>query len=245
MSEVDLSPTGVLERRASGHEITAGGPAPVEPLGGRAYGPAGTSVVATVTDLLRFAAVHLEDVSLAHLRTVHAQVPIHGWLDAWCLGWAQFDWAGDPVWGWDGVVNGERSILRILPDQLAAVALMMNCGTGRAMYRSLFADLMEPLFGVRFPPLVLGASPGAAGDLRRFAGVYAWPDQTVEVEATPSGLVVTRKDGEAEALALDERTFLVDALDPDTPTMTFGGFDAAGRPGVLYLMIWGLPRLAG
>ena len=40
----------------------------------------------------------------------------------------------------------------------------------------------------------------------------------------------------------DDRTFLVDVDDPDDPTMTFGAFDAGGRPGVLYQMLWGLPR---
>ena len=38
-------------------------------------------------------------------------------------------------------------------------------------------------------------------------------------------------------------TFLVDADDPDNPTVTFGGFDDDGRPGVLYEMLWGLPRV--
>ena len=32
-------------------------------------------------------------------------------------------------------------------------------------------------------------------------------------------------------------------LDPDNPTVTFGAFDAAGRPNVLYDMLWGLSRL--
>ena len=149
---------------------------PVEPLAARAYGPAGANAVSTVTDLLRFAAMHLEDPSLAPLRDVHADVPIYGWLDSWCLGWARFDWKGGRVWGWDGLINGERSVLRILPEQKAAVVLMTNSSTGRAMYRSLFAELMDPLFGMSLPPLRLDASPGAAGDLSRFAGVYAWPD---------------------------------------------------------------------
>jgi hypothetical protein len=29
----------------------------------------------------------------------------------------------------------------------------------------------------------------------------------------------------------------------DNPTVTFGAFDTVGRPWVLYLMLWGLPRL--
>jgi hypothetical protein len=32
---------------------------------------------------------------------------------------------------------------------------------------------------------------------------------------------------------------------PDNPTVTFGAFDVAGRPRVLYDMLWGLPRLGG
>jgi hypothetical protein len=43
---------------------------------------------------------------------------------------------------------------------------------------------------------------------------------------------------------VDERTILVDAADPDTPTMTFGAFDPAGRPQVLYSMLWALPRVS-
>jgi CubicO group peptidase (beta-lactamase class C family) len=231
------------KRRVSGHEITAGGVVAVEPLVARAYAPAGTSVISTVTDLLRFALLHLEDPSLATLRIAHAEVSIYGWLDSWGLGWARFDWEGGQVWGWDGLVNGERSVLRLVPEQQAAVVLMTNGSTGRAMYRSLFADLMEPLFGISVPPLRLDPSPGAAGNLSRFAGVYAWPDRKVEVKAAVSGLLIKNEDGETEGLPLDERTFLVDPVDPDNPTVTFGAFDAAGRPRLLYDMLWGLPRI--
>jgi CubicO group peptidase (beta-lactamase class C family) len=243
MSGTTFATDALSKRRASGHEITADGPVPVEPLVARAYGPAGTSVVSTVTDLLRFAALHLEDSSLAALRAVQEEIAIYAWLDAWCLGWAWFDWEGGQVWGWDGVVSGERSVLRIVPEHQAAVMLMTNSSTGRAMYRSLFTDLMESLFGISVPPLRLEATAGAAGDLSRFAGVYAWPDRRVEVSATAGGLLIKDEHGETQALPLDERTFLVDPMDPDNPTVTFGAFDPAGRPRVLYLMLWGFPRL--
>jgi hypothetical protein len=229
-------------RRASGHEITPCGPVPVVPEAARAYGPAGTTVTSTVADLRRFAALRLEDPSLAILRVAHSDVRIHGWLDAWGLGWARFDWEGGEVWGWDGLIAGERSVLRIVPDRRAAIVLMTNASTGRAMYRSLFAELMEPLFGTGVPPLGLESTPGAAGDLSRYAGVYAWPDRSVEVVATERGLWIEDEHGSTQALPIDERTFLVDAADPDNPTVTIGAFDAAGRPGVLYVMLWGLPR---
>jgi CubicO group peptidase (beta-lactamase class C family) len=243
MSGTTFATDAEPKRRASGHEITTDGPVPVEPLVSRAYGPAGTSVVSTVTDLLRFASLHLQDESLAALRAVHAETSIYGWLDSWCLGWARFDWDGGPVWGWDGLISGERSVLRIVPQHQAAVALMTNGSTGRAMYRSLFPDLMQSLFGISVPPLRLGASPGAAGDVSRFAGSYAWPDRRVEVTAAAGRLLIKSAQAETEAVPLDDRTLVVDAADPDNPTVTFGAFDADGRPQVLYLMLWGLPCL--
>jgi hypothetical protein len=136
-------------------------------------------------------------------------------------------------------------VLRIVPGQQAAVVLVTNSSTGRAMYRSLFAELMGSMFGISVPPLRLDPSPGAAGDLSRFAGVYAWPDRRADVTATADGLLISSEDGQTEALPLDERTFLVDAADPDNPAVTFGAFDTAGRPQVLYDMLWGLPRLGG
>lgn len=77
MRETTFSTDLVPKRRASGHEVTADGSVPVEPLVSRAYGAAGTSVVSTVTDLMRFASLHLQDSSLAALRAVQAEVSIY------------------------------------------------------------------------------------------------------------------------------------------------------------------------
>jgi CubicO group peptidase (beta-lactamase class C family) len=243
MSQTMFVTAGSPVRRARGYEVTADGTAPAEPLTSRAYGPAGTTTVTTVTDLLRFAAQHLSEPSLGALRVVHSDVPISGWLDSWCLGWAWFDWEGDQVWGWDGLVSGERSVLRIVPEQQTAIVLLTNASNGRAMYRSLFAELMPALCAISVPPLRLDPSQDAAGDLSRFAGVYGWPDRQVQVTATADGLLINSEGHQTAALPIDERTFLVGPADPDNPTVTFGAFDAAGSPGVLYEMLWGLGRL--
>ena len=161
--------------RAAGHRIVQGRATALQPTVSRAYGPAGTTVVTTVSDLLRFAAMHLSDPALAELRVPHAAVVIRDWLDAWGLGWAWFDWHGGGAWGWDGLIGGERCMLRLLPQHNAAVAAMTNGSTGRAMYQALLADLMVP-FGVTVPPRELNAAPNGAGELSRFAGTYAWPD---------------------------------------------------------------------
>ena len=157
-------------RRVVGYDVTPGGAVAVPPLVARAYGPAGTSVVSTVTDLLRFAALHLQDPSLAALRAVQASVSIHGWFDAWCLGWARFEWEGGEVWGWDGLISGERSALRIIPEHDAAVVLLTNSSTGRALYRTLFTELMARLFGITVPSLRLEPSRWQRGRSRPLRG---------------------------------------------------------------------------
>ena len=147
------------------------------------------------------------------------------------------------MWGWDGLISGDRATLRLFPEHNGAVALLTNGSTGRAVYRSLFPELLETFFGVTMPALRLEPSADAAGDLVRFEGVYAWPDRRYEVTATGGTLVLESADTSVDARPLDECTFLVDAEDPDNPTVTFGAFDESGRPRVLYDMLWGLPRV--
>jgi CubicO group peptidase (beta-lactamase class C family) len=228
--------------RASGHMTTPQGLVPVEPLRSRAYAPAGLATGTTATDLLRLAATHLADDGLTALRAVQAHVPIHGWLDDWCLGWARFDWPGGPVWGWDGLVTGERAVLRILPAQTAAVAFLTNSDTGRALYRTVLTEVMASEFGIHVPALRLTPNPNAVADLSRYAGVYTWPDQRVTVTAGDDHLLIQDTDQTLVAEPIDDRTFLVDAANPDNPTVTFANFDDSGRPHVLYLMLWALPR---
>jgi CubicO group peptidase (beta-lactamase class C family) len=242
MAQTTFTTSPVAEPRAVGHRSTPDGPVPVAPWTPRSHGPAGSTLLSTLGDLLRFARRHLDDPALAVLRTPHGEVRIRAWLDAWCLGWAWYDWDGGPVWGWDGLISGSRAVLRLMPRQRCAVVLLTNGSTGRALYRSLFPILLAAWFGVAMPPLRLEPSPGEAGDLARYAGVYAWPDQRWEVTAGDGHLVMEHDGAAIQALPLDDRAFLVDADDPDNPTVTFGGFDASGRPTVLYDMLWGLPR---
>ena len=228
--------------RAAGHEKTERGVVPADPWAPRALGPAGSTLLTTVTDVLRFARTHLDDPSLAGLRASQEEIRIHAWFDAWCVGWARFEWGGGGVWGWDGLISGQRAVLRIVPERRGAAVLLTNCGIGRALYRSIFPPVMDACFDVQVPPLRLEPSEGAAGELSRFAGVYAWPDRTWDVTATPRSLLLARGGRTVEALPLDDQTFLIDRDDPDRPTVTFGGFDDRGRPAVLYDMLWGLPR---
>jgi CubicO group peptidase (beta-lactamase class C family) len=243
MDETTFTTSEQDEPRAAGYTITAEEVTPSEPWAPRALGPAGSTLLSTVGDMVRFARLHLEDQSLAALRTPQATVRIHGWLDAWCLGWAQFDWDQGPVWGWDGVIGGQRSVLRLMPERGGAVVLLTNGSTGRAASRSLFGELLKEWFEIDAPALSLEPSARAAGDLSRFAGVYAWPDRSWTVQASDTELVLEGDGRTVVALPLNDNSFLVDAADPDEPSITFGAFDNSGRPGVLYDMLWGLPRV--
>jgi hypothetical protein len=243
MDETTFTTSEQDEPRASGYTITTEGVTPSEPWAPRALGPAGSTLLSTVGDMVRFARLHLEDRSLAALRAPQATVRIHGWLDAWCLGWAQFDWDDGPVWGWDGVISGQRSVLRLMPERDGAVVLLTNGSTGRAACRSLFGELLKEWFEIDAPALSLEPSARAAGDLSRFAGVYAWPDRSWTVQASDTELVLEDDGRRVVALPLNDRSFLVDTADPDEPSITFGAFDSSGRPGVLYDMLWGLPRV--
>jgi hypothetical protein len=120
-------------------------------------------------------------------------------------------------------------VLRIVPQRRYAIVLLTNSGTGRALYRAIFPELMRTCFGIEIPALKLDPSPGVAGDLSRFAGVYPWPDRRWEVTATDVTLVI-KNHATFNALPIDEQTFLIDPDDPDTPTMTFGDFDDDRRP---------------
>jgi CubicO group peptidase (beta-lactamase class C family) len=228
--------------RITGHEPAGGGAVPVEPLDSCAFGPAGTSLVSTVGDMLRFAGLHLADPALEVMRRAQPSPAIHGWFDGWCLGWARFDADGGPIWGWDSVLPGERAVLRLLPEHDTAVAVMTNSDAGRALCRPVLREVLAS-FGIGLPPLRLDPRSGSAGDLARFEAVYGWPDRRVEVRAAEKHLVVSGEDGDVAAWPLDERAFVVDAADPDNPAITFGAFDPTGRPDILYLMLWGLPRL--
>jgi Beta-lactamase len=245
-----LSPVGLIEttwtsathERAVGYDPSPGGPVRVEPLLCRAYAPAGASIAATVEDMLRFAAWHLADPAAAALRVVHADISIPGWFDAWGLGLARFIWEGAEVWGWDGVVNGQRSVLRMLPDRSGAVVVLTNGSAGRALARSILAETVPAYFGVEVPPVRLDPSPDVPRRVTAYTGTFGWPDHRVDVAESARGLLLTEDGITREAVPLDRRRFLIDRDDPDNPTITFDDFDRQGRPGVLYDMVWGLGR---
>ncbi|MFN2470405.1 MAG: serine hydrolase [Gaiellaceae bacterium] len=155
----DLATGSDSAARVSGHELGADGAVPVQPLVVRAFAPAGTSMVSAAGDMLRFAALHLADPVLATLRPPQPAPGIRAWLDGWCLGWAWFDWKGDHVYGWESVINGERTVLRLVPERHAEVVLMTTATPG--VVPLALHCLMQALFEIGVPPLRLDSEPDA------------------------------------------------------------------------------------
>ena len=143
----------------------------------------------------------------------------------------------------DGVVNGQRSVLRLLPDQDGAVVVLTNGSAGRALARSILEETVPAEFGVGVPTVSLEPSLDVPHQVAAYTGTYGWPDRRVDVTESARGLLVTEDGMAKEAVPLDHRSFLIDRDDPDTPTITFDDFDKDGRPGVLFDMVWGLGRL--
>jgi CubicO group peptidase (beta-lactamase class C family) len=243
LTETTFTTRPTVVPQVCGHEIAGDGVGPVASWTPRNLGPAGSTLLSTPTDMLRLAAWHLDVPALSRMRATEGNVRIHGWLDGWGLGWARFDWQDGSVWGWDGLLAGQRCVLRIVPQRRGAIVLLTNSGSGRALYRAIFPRLMRSYFGIDMPALTLDPSPGAADDLNRFAGVYAWRDRRWEVTVTDVALAIKGPRATFNALPIDEQTFLIDPDDPDTPTMTFGDFDDYGRPHSLFQMLWAHPRL--
>jgi CubicO group peptidase (beta-lactamase class C family) len=243
MSNTSFPSQPQSQARAIGYEMTAQGPSPLEPWTTRAYCSAGTGLLASVGDLLRFAERHLTDPALAGLQEIHVDFALYSWFDAWGLGWGRFDWPPTTAWGWDGIVPGQRASLRIIPDLHAALVLLTNADSGKSMYRSLFEELLAEVFSVHMPGLQLEPRPGSAGELDRFAGTYAWPDREYRVAVEGDALAIRWDDEEAEAWPLNDRAFVINPESHDAPTIAFGEFDPDGRPHVLYRMLWGSPRV--
>jgi len=230
---------------AVGHQVRAGEPVPVAADRRAAYAASGTTLTTTAGDLARLARLHLADPRLAALRSERHARGIHAWFDAWCRGLARFDWEGGTAFGWSGVTNGCRAEWRFLPERQGAIALLANASTGRAAFRSLLDDVAEPLFGARPSPLRLAPRGDPGLDLGAYVGRYAWPDQVYEVALSEQGLTLVVAGRASPLVPLDRRTFLLNqGANPDVPTVTFDEFDASGRPGVLYVMLWAYPRSA-
>ena len=143
--------------------------------------PAGTTLMMTASDLLTFAAAHvpgqhqstwLSSESRAAMQTSHYSLPIHAPFNAtdWGLGWFLSDTTGTDVIGHDGATLGQVSLLRVLPDRGAAIAILLNAAEPSALRK--FYNLSACILGDHAFEETAPVEPPNSLDLSKFAGRY-------------------------------------------------------------------------
>jgi CubicO group peptidase (beta-lactamase class C family) len=160
--------------------------------------PAGFTPYATASDVVAFAAMHLaggrtrerepllseESVALMQEPQV-ASLP-SGAFDAagWGLGWALHRIGAEPAIGHNG---GTSAVLRVLPGESFAIAVLTNVSGGLR----LAGDLIRELFGIHAPPYPDLQPAVDAARLRTYEGIYRHLDYTATIEASGEDLVLT------------------------------------------------------
>ncbi|MYW05880.1 serine hydrolase domain-containing protein [Streptomyces sp. SID3343] len=198
----------------------------------RSNSPAGSNLAMSATNLLEFAAAHvnlgllpdgtrlLSESSALAMRVPHVDVPGPEPIgSAWGLGWNLYDWAGGPVVGHDGGTLGQSAMLRVVPSRGVSIAILTNGGNLLVMYdlvRELFAGLAD----VRVPELPTPPAEPATVDPRYFVGRYASRSSALDVTETEDGLNVSmRLLGSMAALAGGDRASVTKVVAADARTL--------------------------
>ncbi len=195
-----LPEQAILHRAAAGHLVDlATGATAVTPVWSLqpSNAPAGATPFTTATELLAFAALHLDGGSaggqpllssraVADMQRRRATLPPGSLADAWGLGWMLHDWEGGLAIGHGGVTIGQRAYLVAVPHARVAIALLTNGGDGDSLFSALAGPLLRALAGVtprELPP----ARDDVAVDPARYAGVYERSGARIAVEPAPGG----------------------------------------------------------
>jgi dipeptidyl aminopeptidase/acylaminoacyl peptidase/CubicO group peptidase (beta-lactamase class C family) len=200
---VTLPEEALLFRTATGHADVAGERSLV-PVWGlpRAVGPAGL-ICSTPADVLAFARLHLTGglaadgtrllsaASAAAMAAHQAEIPDkHVLGDSWGLGWIRFGWDGRRLIGHDGGTIGQSALLRVLPDEGLAVALLTNGGNVGDLYRELYREIFAELADVALPAPIEPPAVPVDTDITPHLGVYERAAARVEVLSGDDGPVL-------------------------------------------------------
>ena len=162
----------------------------------RCVNPAG-GLIATAGDLLRFAAMHLNDGELDGRRILspesaramrEPQTAAACFADAYGLGWAITEAGDTRIVGHGGSTNGFQARLTLVPDRRFALAILTNSEHGAAAYAQIERWALQHLCDVSIPrpKRVLQNR----NQLSRFAGHYQRPDADIDVTVKGRGLEI-------------------------------------------------------
>lgn len=166
------------------------------------------AVISTAEDVMKFAALHLENGMVGETRLLSEaatremrtpQVPAAVFCDYWGLGWMVRRVGDTDVVEHGGTTNGQQAWLTVVPGQDFAVTVLTNSSQGAPLYRQVVAWALQ-----RYRGLVADEpQPVALEDeeLTRFAGLYENPNSHLTVKPTESGLRLSMVPAGAEAPA--------------------------------------------
>ncbi|MFJ3217882.1 serine hydrolase domain-containing protein [Kitasatospora sp. NPDC086801] len=183
------------------------------------------AIAGTVTDLVAFARLHLDDRDASHAALLDreavrelAEPPFDtlpfGLADGWGHGWARYGNGADRWLGLDGVGAGATCHLRIQPERGTVIALQADSAAGLGAWQDLLAQLRAE--GVDIAGYAPGPAAGAAQDLSDRVGQWANGETVYRIRpgadaadgAHPGATVLVDDDGmEYDLTGRGERFF--------------------------------------
>ena len=197
---------------------------------------AGATPAMAVTDLIKFARMHLDkgrneagelvltgnSVRAMQKRQVAVQRHSNNALRHWGLGWFLMNWQGTKLFGHDGATVGQYAFLRILPSKNMAVAVLTNGGDAQALARDIWRETFLPLAKVN-EPAALQINEKLNYDADEYVGDYANISATITIKKSGDRLQLTSTPNGMEEGAglesgwlqpIDRNTFQLQHKDP-------------------------------
>lgn len=258
----ELANTFCFAEEAIQHNVSAGhmpgpdGRMTLSPIWmpGRALGPAGTAIVATMADLLGFAEILLRrgvarngtriisEAAVDEMEKPYVECPERELLGGhWGLGLLIKLDPAPAVYGHDGNTFGQTASLRFVPDRGVAFALITNREQANKAFGVLSNRIVDDWAGIVTSPQRTPVEGLRVSNPERLAGTYA--NVAAEIRVAVEGEQVTisfhvlRETGAGidsrprELRPIDEATFVVhlDEVDDDLQ-VAFVEPDSEGRP---------------
>jgi CubicO group peptidase (beta-lactamase class C family) len=163
----------------------------------RRANPAG-GIIATVSELIRFAELHIGDGAFADVRilkpeTARLMRELHTEADftrRWGLGWSLREINGLRAVEHTGATNGFMGRLCVIPERNFALAIVTNGENGGSVHSAIYSHILQQVVGFRRNP----PSPKALDrrQLSRFEGHFYTGLADIRIAMNGTGLVMHR-----------------------------------------------------
>jgi CubicO group peptidase (beta-lactamase class C family) len=217
------------ERLARGHDASSD-PVVLSPMAdiwGRSTAPAGSTLCATATDVVRFGEFHISETDDSALtRDLRAEMQRQAFANPTYaayghgLGWGMHEAGGSKCIAHGGGHYGQAAYLLAVPERSFAVAALTNSAVGARLHSRITSRLLHRYLGVTTSAAYREDEENAPDDLGPLAGVYARRSSVGQESPIQFTLEVDDR-----GLRFAERD---EALERVTPT-TFKSSDAVFR----------------